>query len=476
MKTRMLVVFLALALLIPMATRKGLAEVAKTPQDAMTQVTKQLQALQRQVEEMKRQHAKEINDLKVQIEGLRKGTVASTAAGGDEASQLRQLAEAEAGKGAGGAGEVSEETVYRAKGLSLQTLNPEISITGDMFALYRDQPGNRDHSDFTFRNLGLHVESYLDPYTRFKSAIEFHPGEEGAELGEVYMIRYGLLEGLNATFGKFRQQFGVINRWHKHGLDQLDFPLPLRMIFGEGGLNQTGVSFDWTMPKLWDASQELTVQVTNGENGRLFTGNALSIPSVLLHYKNYRDLSKDTYLELGLTGLFGWNDEWSVQSGGATTTVHDSLSARVFSADLNVLWEPTDRMRYRNVEWRSELYLLNRDLQAPDGSGRDTVNAWGGTSYLQTKLNRTLTTGVRFDYFEPDQKAYAGIGDSMAPHAFTDDVHRWQVGPYLTWQQSPFVKYRIEFDHVDGRGIEEDEDLLFFQIIFAAGPHKHERY
>ena len=465
MKTQMLAVFLALALSIPMATRKGLAEVAKTPQEAMSQMAKQLQALQRRVEAMERQHQKEIDALKAQIAAAGKGAEPSVAAEGDELSRLRALANAEAQKEE--REEVSTgETVYEAKGLSLQKLNPELSVTGDMFGLYRHQEGSRKRSDFDIRTLGLHIESYLDPFTRFKAAIPVT--DTFAGLGEVYMTRYGVLDGVNLTFGKFRQQFGVVNRWHKHGLDQFDFPLALRQIFGGGGLNQTGVAMDWTMPALGSSSQELTVQVTNGENGSLFGGNTLSTPSTLCHYRNYRDLSKDTYLELGLTGLFGWNDEWTVSG----STERDTLSARVFGLDLNILWEPTDRMRYRNVEWRNELYWLDRDVLAPDGTGRDNIEAWGGFSYLQTKLNRKLVLGARFDYFEPDYKGYA-----ISPHAVTDpDAHRWQIGPYLTWFQSPFVHYRIEYNHLDGDGFGEPEDILLFQLIFAAGPHKHERY
>jgi hypothetical protein len=341
-----------------------------------------------------------------------------------------------------------------------------------MLTTYRHQDGLRQHSNVTFRTLGLHLESYLDPYTRFKAAVPVSPG--GAELGEAYMMRYGLFEGFNLTFGKFRQQFGVVNRWHKHGLDQTDFPVALRQIFGEGGLNQTGFSFDWVLPRLGGASQELTAQITNGENGRLFSGRTLSTPSVLLHYKNYRDLSRSTYLEVGLSGLVGWKDEWTIEEDGTLVSVPDRRPARVLGLDLNLVWEPTDRMRYRNVVWRSELYLLDRDILAPDGSGPDSLSAWGAFTYLESKLNRKVDLGVRLDYFKPDQKSYAA--GSLAPHAYPDDVHFWQVSPYLTYQQSPFVKYRLEYSHLERKGVEPPEDSLTFQLIFAAGPHKHERY
>ncbi len=409
--------------------------------------------------------------LKEEIRTLRDERAAPVAAAEDELADLRRLAEAEAAK-AEEAREEEQEVAFTAKGLSLQALNPEISVTGDMLATYRNQEGTQQHSDIRFRTLGLHLESYLDPYTRFKAAVPF--SGSGAELGEAYMIRYGLLEGFNLTFGKFRQQFGVVNRWHKHALDQTDFPLALRQIFGEGGLNQTGFSFDWVLPRLWSASQELTIQVTNGANGRLFSGSTLSTPSVLLHYKNYRDLSRYTYLELGLSGIVGWKDEWTVARNGSFETVYDRQPARVYGLDLNLVWEPTDRMRYRNAVWRSEIYLLDRDILVPDGSGRDSLSAWGAFTYLESKLNRKLDLGIRLDYFKPDQKDYAG--GSLAPHAYRDDVSFWQVSPYFTFQQSPFVKYRLEYSHLDRKGVVPPEDSLTFQLIFAAGPHKHERY
>ena len=205
----------------------------------------------------------------------------------------------------------------------------------------------RKRTDFIFRTLGIHFESYLDPYSRFKAAVPIN--EEGAELGDAYYTRFGIVEGVNITFGKFRQQFGVVNRWHKHGLDQVDFPMPLRRIFGEGGLNQIGASLDWTLPSLGESAQELTFQLTNTKNTRLYGEDSLGNPCLLLHYKNYRDLSESTYAELGFSGLFGWNDEWDVSRSGSIVTVHDALGTEVFGADFTLTWEPvpilSSRMR-----------------------------------------------------------------------------------------------------------------------------------
>lgn len=389
---------------------------------------------------------------------------------------LRKAAEKEAGPDKSASGAKPGEKVFKSGALGLQALNPEISVTGDMLTWHRRQDRVRRRWDSMFRGVGIHIESYLDPYTHFKAAIPIN--EAGAELGEAYMTRFGLLPGLSMTAGKFRQQFGVINRWHKHALDQVDFPVPLRAIFGEGGLNQTGFSLDWAMPALGGASQALTFQVTDGSNGRLFDGNTFGTPVALLHYKYYRDLSENLYAEVGVTGLVGWNDEWETAPGGVPVTVRENHPTGVFGVDLCFLWEPAGRMRYRNIEWRSEAYVLARELEAPDGSGEDTVSSWGFYTYLQGKVTRTLDVGIRYDYYRPDSKGYAAVPDlELSPLAVVDDdEYQWQMSPYVTWHQSPFVKYRLQWDHSEGFMDEEPQNRIWFQIVIALGPHKHDRY
>jgi len=395
----------------------------------------------------------------------------------DELEALRLAAEAEAEQPV----ETEEETAkttFKSGSLGLQTLNPEISVTGDIIGMYQSGDDSRPDWDFTFRGLGIHCEAYLDPYSRFKAA--FPVSEGGATLGEAYFTRYGTLGGGSLTLGKFRQQFGVVNRWHKHGLDYVDFPLPLREVFGPGGLNQTGVSLDWNGP-LGGASQEFTLQVTDGDNPRVFGENAENRPSILAHYKLNRDISASTYCEVGLTGLWGWNDEWVVDipSPAPDTYDYDTRTARVYGIDFTVLWEPTYMMRYRNVEWRTELYCMDKDIRAPDGTtGRDSLRPWGVYTSLQAKVSRTVDVGGQLGYFRPDVKGYASTADlSLSPLAVTeDDAHRWLGALYLTWWQSPFVKFRVQYEREDGSGMGDPVDRVMLQCVFAAGPHKHERY
>lgn len=448
------------------------AQAANTQTNDTNTLQEQINQLKQQINEMQKRQEAEINDLKKQLDESSNQKAEKSPE--YELASLRQLAQAEAAKEKP-AEEKSEDVTFQSRGLGLQALNPEISVTGDFLFSTRNDKTNDYDNDFNFRTLGVHIESWLDPYTHFKSAVGVN--EDDAELGEAYFTLFNLGKDINLTLGKFRQQFGVVNRWHKHGLDQVDFPLALRKIFGEGGLNQSGVSLDWLMPPLGESSQQLTLQVTDGSNARLFDGNKSNRLSLLAHYKNYRDLSKDTYMEFGLSSLVGWNKEW--EAGSLTTTQDSRKTTTVLGTDFTILWEPTDKMRYRNVEWRSEAYWLNKDILAPDNSGSDTIRAWGLYSYLQSKISRTVDVGLRGDLYVPDTKSYAENPNwtSLSPLAVTSKhSHLIQVSPYITWWQSPFVKFRLEYDYCDSEGIDNSEHVVWLQAIFAAGPHKHERY
>ena len=476
MRTTMCLLAACLLVTLVVVKQSGAAQSQERQAD-LQQLQQQVNDLTQLIRQMQKQHDDEIAGLKAEIKKLQ-GAPEQPAApeAADELALLRELAQEEAGAPTAPE-QAPEETVFKAAGLSLQKLNPEISAAGDFLVYYQDQKGTRKRTDAEIRGLELNIQSYLDPFSYMKATA--HMSDEGVDIEEVYFTRFSAIAGANLDVGRFRQQFGVVNRWHEDALDQVQYPLALRRIFGDEGLGQTGASLDWTLPMWGQAQQEFTFQVTNAENEALFDGDALGTPSLLFHYKNYRDLSRDAYLEWGLSGLFGWNDEWDVQPpGGIATTDYDALGTRVFGADLSYLWEPIDRALYKNVEWRSELYVLNRDILALDNSGCDTINAWGGYSYLQSKVARNLIFGVRLDYFEPDSKDYAETANlSLAPIAYLDkDPHRWQVGPYVTWWQSEWVRLRGEYNYGWGDGMEPHEHIFWGQANFAIGPHKHERY
>ena len=366
--------------------------------------------------------------------------------------------------------QMKDDTPFINRGLSLQDLNPELSITGDFLMGFSDEPTlNGGKSDFIFRGLGLHFESYIDPYTRLKAAVPIN--SEGAELGEAYITNFSFAKSINLTVGKFRQNFGTINRWHKHALDQTDFPLALRKIYGDGGLNQTGLSLEYSLPAKGKAVERLSLQITDGDNALAYGENESNKPSILARYSNYRDLTSDKYFEFGITATTGWNNQWEVNS----VLTEKKLSTRTYAVDMVINNEPSEKMRYRNSEWRLEAYYLDKDILATDNSGKDSIQCWGFFSSFQKKVSRITELGIRYDYFKPDSKNY-DVSPFGSHVTNVEDNAQSMISPYVTWYKTPFIHYRMEFNHMNNSDIGEDENRLMFQVIFAAGPHKHERY
>ena len=431
--------------------------------------------LQRQMQEMKEKHESEIQALKDQIsQGVEPEDVNTL---DEQAELLRQLALEAAGGQIEKQEEPAEQTKFTLKGLNLRKLNPQISVSGDLVATFTNQDDVRRTTDIDMRSWELNIQSYLDPFSKFKSTIPVD-SDGNVEIEEMYFTRYNAFGDINLDLGKFRQQFGVINRWHGDALDQINYPLPLQYILGADGLSQTGASVDLPLPEMGDATQILTVQITDSENDHLFGGESMGNPSMLFHAKNFRELDENSYFEFGISGLFGWNDRWDVAVGGGTQQIDNALGTQVFGADFTYVWEPVQTAMYRNLEWRSELFFLNRDIYAPDNSGRDSIEAWGAFSYVQTKVDRHVYLGIRGDYYKADSKAYANAyADTIQPFAYTaSDAFVWQVSPYVTIWQSEYVRFHVEYNYTDGHTIQEPGHTVGLQAVFAAGPHKHERY
>ncbi|MFH1530170.1 MAG: hypothetical protein ABIK09_05470 [Pseudomonadota bacterium] len=368
-----------------------------------------------------------------------------------------------------GAPEADEVTLKSFQGgqRSLQALNPEISVVGDLFGRYVDSGDGRgviggERSGAFLRVLGLHLQSNLDPFAFAKMAVELHP--DGAEVGEAYVTWTAVLPGLSLTFGKFRQQLGVVNRWHTPGLDQFDFPLMLTVPFGPEGLNQSGLAAHLVLPPVWSHGLELFVQVTNGSNGGVFAGEFFSVPSTLVRLTNYWDLTPNTYLELGLTGMFGFNNPRSALGDDGDLKSEPWRHTIIGGADLTLNWEPLNRSKYHYLTWRTEFLYIRKQLVEED------VLQWmGGYTSLEFKINRSWIIGVREDLVQPFNVEHG---------------ERWivQTVPYVSWWQSPWVRLRLEYDltipemDVSAAKIADVEHRVFLQFTFAAGPHKHERY
>jgi hypothetical protein len=366
--------------------------------------------------------------------------------------------------------EPPENRVFVAAGRAMQRTNPEISVSGDLLWELPIDDGLRDGTPYGLgmpvRAFGVHMQSVLDPYSIAKIAFELFPDPEApVNLEEVYITWFGVIPSLSFTLGRFRPDFGAVQRGHEHDLDQTNYPEAM-FLMGYGGLTGHGFTGKWMMPRLWAHANELTFAVFDGDNPYLFSQEPFHSPAGMLKLKNYWDLSESTYLELGFSGVAGQNNP-SAASGEPDAEWGTTI---VGGADLKLYWSPPKQARYRSLTWQSELFLVEKQLPGV----ADWNQGIGAYSYLQYQLGASWYVGLRGDWVRPIASDGWENYDGVFQGSFErDDL--WRAVPYATFWQSEFVYLRGEYWYTLGLD-DQIEHRVLLQVDFAAGPHKHEKY
>ena len=346
--------------------------------------------------------------------------------------------------------EDDSETRKFHSGLRQQSaLNPNISLGGDFYAAYgsSDSEYNRLQGDrswgtgrFFLREMELALQAPLDPFTRGKVSLSF--GREGVVVEEGYMQWLNLPLNMNLKVGEFKMQFGQLNRYHDHALPQFDRPYVLNAFFGTGTLGGFGVGANFLLPRLTAQVNELDLEVVSGGSGITFTDQSKHDLILLAHFKNYYDLSRSTYLELGFSGATGHTDAQA------------DLRATLLATDLTLKWSPPGRAKYKGMEWRTEVIYGKREL------ANATIDSWGAFSYLQYRVGPKHLVGVRGDYTQfPENETFEEKGFSL----------------FLDYWQSEFVFMRFQYSLIN-RNFDENDNRFIVQTCWAMGPHKHETY
>ena len=139
----------------------------------------------------------------------------------DDLAALRAAAQQAAGPDTTKRDTLPTQFVGRERNQS--QLNPEIGVTGDVRAYATTDGVQRDNFDPHEFEIGF--QSALDPYSHTKIFVAVHNGD--VELEEGYAYWTGLPGRFRLDVGKFRQQFGELNRWHLHALPETEFPLAI---------------------------------------------------------------------------------------------------------------------------------------------------------------------------------------------------------------------------------------------------------
>lgn len=360
----------------------------------------------------------------------------------DELAAIRAAAGravGEAGVPPGGgapAGGAADTTRPPAGPRGQNLLNPEISATGDIRLVARDQNPQRDNA--VAREFEFSFQSALDPFSKTKIFVTFEQEQIGIEEGYAYWT--GLPGHLRVDVGKFRQQVGDLNRWHLHALPETEYPLVYQRFLGEEGLAGIGLSLYTALPlSLAGGTHEIYLQGTTAESQPLYAGGRQ--PTLLGRLLNFWQLSRSSYAQLGFTAAGGNNSDSTLQS-------------RLLGLDLRYTYRPPEAATRRDITVRAEGYRLHAS------EAGSVTNRYGAFVDLQARVSRRWILGARYDWVE-------------APRGPEDT--QWAITPTLTWWQSEFVYLRLEGQHRRGDLI-GSQNLLTFQAVWAVGPHKHETY
>src|SRR2546425_801058 len=221
----------------------------------------------------------EIRALKVRLDSVRTALTRATAQGRvaapardtaatDELAALRTAARAATGRSDTAAKRDTTPTRFIGRERNQAQLNPEISVTGDVRA-YGQQPGIQ-RENFDAREFEVGFQSALDPYSHTKIFISLEGGHISVEEGYAYWT--GLPGHTRLDVGKYRQQFGELNRWHLHAVPETEYPLAITTFLGEDGLSGTGLSLYRAFGGL--GTHELTAQATRSASDSELFGNS----------------------------------------------------------------------------------------------------------------------------------------------------------------------------------------------------------
>jgi len=354
----------------------------------------------------------------------------------------------------------------KARSRLFQNMNPNVSVIGTLLGSANTLNTTDRNVDLAFDEGEFAFQAAVDPYAKADFYIAFaRPGEADllpkaaesdsgaaqaglspfeAEIEEAYLTVLSLPYALQLKAGKFRSRFGKINETHPHAYNFIDVPLMYNNYFGPEGLNDEGVSLSWLLPN--EAFfQELTVQVTAGPGENASFARAENNKLLYLaHLKNFFDLSDNTTLELGVTGLTGAHNE-------------QGDNTRMLAADLTLKWKPLQHNRTRSFELLSEFLVSKKTRGAAVGGD---VTSIGFYIHARYQVAKRWFLGGLVDYAEfPDfsdfnRKAYSGIVQFFA---------------------SEFQKVDFQYKYHDGNFFENFSEFKL-RAVFVIGAHGAHQY
>lgn len=394
-------------------------------QDAPEPSAQGQESLEQALEDLRREHAREIAELREELYELE-----------DEVSANAR----------------SQTPAQESLGL----FNPALTVFGNFLYRHDDRPvyvdddptAERVDDRFSLREVELDLRAPIDPWADGVLVATFEaetPGDYEAFVEEGYVVlkKLPLLDaapaGLKLKLGRFRPSFGRFNTIHLHDLPQVTYPRALRTFLGAEGFVADGVSGQFFLPSPSDADVlDATVQLVDGGNVAVAPDGDSSDLAAIGRVKWFRDLAPGQDVEVG-----------------ASTWTSD-LDSRLYGLDATYRWKP-----HAAGEWNS--FLLGAELfQADLDDGAHDDHPAGLDLWSQVQLDRNVYVGARY---------------GRAEDLFDERLDTSSAGVFLTYYTTEFLRFRLGVEHAESDLAElDDVDTVFLEMNFVYGSHPAEPY
>lgn len=342
------------------------------------------------------------------------------------------------------------------------------------------QLGDHDPSQrgFSLRNAEISVDGAVDPYFKGFGNIVLkldNNNETQIELEEAYLISTDLPANLQVKAGQFFANFGRQNSQHPHQWAFVDEPLILTRAFGPDGLRNLGAQLSWLAPTPFYTEASLGILDSQGStafsfrnpgepgaggvdrvHGRTTIDRPLRGPGDLLYVPRLSssfDVTDSQTLVAGLSAAF------------APNATGDDRHTEVYGADLYWKWKPANaHAGFPFVSWQTEFlyqfYQAGADI--PAALPRETLRDYGFYSQLLWGFKPRWVAGLRGDWVDGNTGAFDA-----------EDVFRGQrtrVSPNITFYPSEFSKLRLQYNYDHGE-LFGTEHSVWLQLEFLLGAH-----
>ncbi|ULX57930.1 zinc-regulated TonB-dependent outer membrane receptor [Ectothiorhodosinus mongolicus] len=311
--------------------------------------------------------------------------------------------------------------------------------------------------------------------------------DKEVEVEEAYLQTLGLPNGLQLKAGKFLSGIGYINSQHGHDWDFVDRPLLNEYLFGDHGLQETGIQATWLAPT--DTYTLFGLELLQGEtsgvanyigsqgDGRILKD--VSGPRLVTGFVKFApDLGDANAAQFGLSGGYAR----SYQNTREHSLRNEDWDGTAWFAGVDGVFKHDAGRSYGHGDWRLQGEYFYR---AQDVDRRDVAFEGSAVSNVQSFTNKQDGLYIQGVYgiaprWEAGLRAEAlgftnkvGRGDGKTE----DTSYRYSAQLTFRPMEPVFLRAQlssIDFaddDHSHGNGLE-----FMLQLNVALGAHGAHRF